>query len=82
MGAGLKNGGRWEIGHTNGRLRPMPHIAHSRLANNSNNNVLFDVVSDPKLSEALRTTLQINKSRIANQINKLIKILLIKHIFK
>ena len=39
----------------------MPHIAHPRLANNSNN-VLFDAVLDPKLFVALHSILQINNS--------------------
>ena len=50
----------------------MSHIAHPQLANNSNNDVLFDVVLDPKLFVALHSILQINKSRIAKQTDKLI----------
>ena len=84
MGVGLKNGGRWETGPINGSLRPMSHIAHHRLANNSNNNVLFDVVPNTKLFVALHSILQINNSLelLNKQINKLTKILLIKHILK
>ena len=48
----------------------MSHIAHPQLASNSNNDVLFDVVLDPKLFVALHSILQINKSRIAKQTDK------------